>query len=112
MNNNLILYINDEIAFENNREITFDENQMTFLDSMDADMDKGIKIRGELINQPVADQRLTFMALNLIKALQQEDQGKVSVSCAYLLSRRPALTEIRVTDQSEGLTVKFVDQEA
>lgn len=112
MTNKLTLYINDEIAFEHNREITLEENQLVFLDGMDADMDTGIKIRGELIKQPVLEQRLTFMALNLIKALQQEDEGKVSVSCAYLLSRRPDLTDIRVTDQSEGLNVDFVDQQA
>lgn len=111
MNNNLTLLINDEIAFECNRETTHDDQQLAFLDGMDVDMDKGIKIRGELIKQPEVEQRLTFMALNLIKALKLEDQGKTSVSCAYLLSRRPKLIEIRVTDMSEGLIIDFVDAE-
>ena len=34
----------------------------------------------------------------------------MSVSFAYLLSRRPELIEVRVSKQDDGLAVDFIDQ--
>lgn len=63
MNNNLTFYINDESVFEYDRDTAHDEKQLAFLNNMDGGMDKGIKMRGELITQPSTEQRLTFSRL-------------------------------------------------
>ncbi|MBE9564274.1 MAG: hypothetical protein IMF17_03435 [Proteobacteria bacterium] len=47
--NMLSVLINNEIVFEFDRELTFADEQLAFLDRMDSDMDNGIKIRGVLL---------------------------------------------------------------
>ena len=65
---------------------------------MDRDMQKGIKIHGELIADPDSQQRATFIAMNLIKALQQDKQAVITSSSAYLVDRYPEFNEIHAND--------------
>jgi len=41
-------------------------------------MQQGIKIKGELIEQPDSEQSMTFIIMNLVKALQQENNASIS----------------------------------
>ena len=45
--NKLAVIINNEVVFDFDRELTFEDQQLAFLDKMDSDMDKGVKIHGE-----------------------------------------------------------------
>ena len=103
--NKITLFINDESVFDFDKDITLDEGQLSFLDRMDVDMDKGIKIHGELIVAPDAEQRASFVTMNLIKALQQDNDAVMSSSCAYLMHRFPAINEVHVNDDENRLKV-------
>ena len=81
----LAVIVNNEIVFEFNKDLTFEDQQLTFLDTMDSDMDSGIKIHGELLLKPDARQRATFVVMNLIKTLQQGNEAVVSASCPIWL---------------------------
>jgi len=107
----VILFVNDEAVFDFDKEMTLDENQLSFLGRMDSDMDKGIKIQGELITEPNTEQRAVFISMNLIKALQQENDAAVSSSSAYLMNRLPALNEIRVNDHGSRVNVEFIEEQ-
>lgn len=111
MENVLTLFVNDQAVFEYDRETVLDDQQLEFLDKMDADMDGGIKIRGELFSQPDLEQRSRFMVMNLIKALKQEDDAKIAVSCAYLTNRQPELIEIRVNDEEADVAISLVNEQ-
>ena len=106
--NILTVFINNEIVLEFDKSLTLEDMQLKFLDRMDADMDKGIKIRGELLKQPDSHQRIVFVAMNLIKALQQNHDAAKSVSCAYLVNRHPDLLEVHANDQSGAVDIDFV----
>jgi len=106
----LTVFINDEPVFEYDRENVIEDKYLEFLDKMDKDMNTGIKISGELFAQPDSDHRTKFVAMNLIKALQQDNQAVIAASCAYLSHRRPALVEVRVNDQDGGLVFDLVDE--
>ena len=101
----LTVFINDEIAYEYDRDMLLDEQRLAFLDRMDSDMNRGLKIQGELIANPDVQQRGRFVAMNLIKALQQNNEAVIAASSAYLINRIPALVEVRVNDH--GNTVKL-----
>ena len=107
----LNIFINNESIFEFNREITLDDGKLAFLDKMDSDMEKGIKIHGELITNPDSQQRATFIVMNLIKALQQDNDAAISASCAYLVNRYPAATEIHVNEVDDAVMVELVEEE-
>ena len=61
--NKLAVFVNNEIVFEFDRDLTFVENQLAFFDKMDSDMDSGIKIHGELLVNPDGQQGATFVRI-------------------------------------------------
>lgn len=111
MSKYLTVLINDQAVFEYDRENYLEDRQLEFLDKMDKDMDLGIKMSGELFEDPDAEHRTKFVAMNLIKALQQDDATKIAVSCAYLSTRRPGLIEVRASDQDGLVVIDMLDEE-
>ena len=73
-------------------------------------MDGGLKLHGELIQQPDRQQRATFVAMNLLKALQQENEAIVSASGAYLVNRCPSLAEVHARDEGDKVVVELVEE--
>lgn len=106
----LTVFANDDIVYEYDKDKTLDEKQLAFLDKIDGDMERGIKIQGELIPVPDKKQRATFVAMNLIKALKQDNNAIISASCAYLTHRLPALIEVRAKDQGNMVTIELVEE--
>lgn len=106
----LTILVNNEIVFEFDRELTFSEQQLAFIDKMDSDMESGIKIQGELLVSPDGQQRATFIAMNLIKALQQDNEASVSASCAYLVNRFPELIEVHANDHENSIMIELVEE--
>lgn len=106
----LSIFINDQVVYEYDKDTVIDKEKLVFLDNMDADMEKGITIQGELISSPDSQQRARFVVLNLIKALQQENNAIISASCAYLANRHPALLEVHAADHDSGINIRFVDE--
>jgi len=109
--NKLAVLINNEIVFEYDRAMTLKDQQLAFLDRMDADMERGIKIRGELSVNPDSQQRAEFVAMNLIKALQQDNEALISASCAYLVNRHPALSEVHANDDDNAVKIELIEEE-
>ena len=108
--NTLTVYANDEIVYEYDKEIIIEEQKLAFLDKMDSDMDRGIKIYGELIPDPDKKQRATFVIMNLLKALKQDNEAIILASCAYLTNRLPALIEVRAMNQGNRVTIELVEE--
>lgn len=106
----LSIFVNNEVVFEHDRDVNLEDQQLAFLDKMDADMSKGIKIQGELVENPDAQQRFTFVSMNLVKGLQQDNEAVISSSCAYLINRRPGLIEVHVNDSEQGIVIEFNDE--
>ena len=109
--NKLAVLINNEIVFEFDRELSFADQQLAFLDKMDSDMDSGIKIHGELLANPDSQQRASFVIMNLIKALQQDNEAVITASCAYLVNRFPRLIEVHANDHGKSVKIELIDEE-
>lgn len=108
--NKLTFFINKEVVYEYDKSTVTDEEQLTFLDKMDADMGVGIKIHGKLITSPDNEQRVRFVVMNLIKALQQENSAIITASFAYLVNRRLELDQIHVNDGVEMINIEFINK--
>lgn len=107
--NNLTIFVNNQPVFEYDRETTLAEDKRTFLENMDSDMSRGIKIQGELISEPDTQQRAKFMVLNMIKAIQQDNQAVIQASCAYLVNRLPDLVEVQVNEEGSKINIELVE---
>lgn len=110
MSEHLTIFINNQPVYEHERTLQLDDDKLAFLDKMDSDMQRGIRIRGELITEPDADQRAQFVAMNLLKALKQENHAIISASLAYLLSRCPGLIEIHANDREGYVEIELVTE--
>ena len=108
--NKLVVFVNNEIVFEFDRDLTFEDQQLAFFARMDSDMESGIKIQGELLVNPDSQQRATFVVMNLIKALQQENEAVISASCAYLVNRHPALIEVHANDHADTVKIELIEE--
>lgn len=106
----LTIFVNDNAVYEYDRETALDGRQQAFLEKMDSDMGRGFKIQGELITSPDSQQRARFVAMNLIKALQQENEAAISVSCAYLSTRLPGLAEVRANDHEGTVKIELLEE--
>jgi hypothetical protein len=104
------IFVNEELAYEYERSMELDEAQLTFLERMEQDMERGFRIHGELITSPDDKQKAIFVTMNLLRALQQDDQPKIAVSCAYLSTRLPHVVEVHARDQDERIVVEFVEE--
>lgn len=105
-----MVYVNDKVVYEHDRNISFEEEQLAFFDKMDADMERGIKIQGESIKHPDSQQCKTFVVMNLIVALQHENNAITSASSGYLINRHPSLTEAHIIEHKKRIKVEFVEE--
>jgi len=81
---------------------------MRSLDHMDQKMDAGIRLGSDWVENPDPMQRAKFVAVNLIEALQQNSEGLVAASCAYLANRLPALKQVKAKLLGGGFSVELV----
>jgi len=110
MMNKLNLFVNEQPAFEYDSSTELDDRQLAFLDKMDQEMERGFKIYGEMIVEPDVKQKATFVTMNLLRALQQEDNIRIAVSCAYLATRLPHVVEVHARDQDDRIAIEFVEE--
>lgn len=104
----ILLSVNGQASFDFDKDSELEEGQLVFLDKMDSDMDKGIKINGISYKAPDKNKRAEFVVLNLIKALQQNNQAVITASCAYIANRLPEVEEVHVNDMGSGISIEFI----
>jgi len=47
--------------------------------------------------------------MNLIRALQQENDAIITASCAYLTHKKPELTEVRANNSKGFIEIEFIE---
>lgn len=72
-----------------------------FFDKMDADMDQGIQLSREWIENPHLVQRLQLVGDKLLTALETEDHQLGRMMAAYILSRAPDIERIYLDTTGE-----------
>jgi len=111
MSNIMAVLINGIAQLEYDRDKALTDYQLTYLDQMDRKMDDGIDIDGELIASPELNQRVQFIAANMVSAIKSDDAGMTSALCTYLATRLPDLKQVKVTDEGEGVSIDMVFDE-
>jgi len=104
----LVVLVNDQSRLEYDRSKPLSAQQLLSLDHMDQKMDAGIRLGPDWIEKPDPTQRAKFVAVNLIEALQQNSEGLVAASCAYLANRLPALKQVKAKLLGGGFSVELV----
>jgi len=112
MGDKLVVLFNGESVVEYDRGVRLPGHQRQYLDRMDADMDEGIDLAGEMIASPDHTQRAKFVAMHLAQALLDEHDAMVAAGCAYLANRLPDLQQLRIMQEGEDLMLDLVFDKA
>ena len=104
----LVVLANVESRLEYDRSKMLSERQRVYLDRMDQQMDSGIRLGVDWIEQPQPAQRASFVAAQLVDALQRDDEGLIAACCTYLAHRLPELKQIKARLLAAGFSVELV----
>jgi hypothetical protein len=108
----LVVLVNGESRLEYDRSKKLSERQRVYLDRMDRQMDAGIRLGPDWIEQPEPAQRASFVAAQLVDALQRDDEALIAACCTYLADRLPELKQIRARLLAAGFSVELVFDKA
>ena len=111
MGEKLLIERNGSIVLEYDRNIRLPGHQRQFLDKMDQDMSGGIKLAGQTITEPNAIQRAQFVAIQLVNALQRDEEGMIAATCAYLANRFPEMRKVVAMEQGDNVSLDLVFNE-
>ena len=104
----LIAVINGESKIEYDRSQVLPENQLSYLDKMDQQMDKGIPHGQGNIFAPQIEQKAQFVANQLINAIQSDDEQLIAATMAYLASRLPDLQQVVAEEKDGEINIKLI----
>jgi len=112
MNNIMAVLLNDIAQLEYDRDRPLSDYQETYLNSMDDKMDQqGIDIDGVRVDNPDTNQKIQFVAANLLSAMRSDNEGLTSALCTWLATRIPDLKQIKYTDKNGDVTIDLVFDE-
>ena len=104
----LVVLVNGEVQLEYDRGKALPESQLRYLDRMDRQMDAGVRLGADWVDQPDTQQRAKFVAMHLVEALQQDNEPSIAASCAYLANRLPDLKQVRAKLLGVGVSLELV----
>ena len=115
----LYVIVNGEPILEFDRKKPVPGHQRQYLDNMDAQMDQGIKLGDDFIENPNALVRSQFVANSLVNMLFKEQYSTAIAMCTYLAKRLPELQQIQCkgdisesseadSDKDSGVSIEFV----
>ena len=110
-NSLLTVLVDDQVHLEYDRNKPLPEKQLAYLGRMERQMDGGIRLGSGRVEQPDQLQRAQFVAIQLIKALQQGDDALVAACCAYLANRLPDMQQVKARLTGAGFAIELVFDE-
>jgi len=107
MSDIMVVLFNGEALFEYDRTVPLPEQQKQYLDRMDQQMDQGIMLGLENVQNPDQQQRAQFVAFTLVTAIQQDNEALIAAMNSYLATRFPDLKQVKADIDQETKKVMF-----
>jgi len=102
MSNVMAVLLNGTAQIEYNRDISLPATQRDYLERMDQDMNAGIHLGDQYVEEPNQIQRAQFIALHLVQSLLVDNEQHIAASCAYLADRLPDLKQVKAVTKPDG----------
>lgn len=107
----MAVVLNGQPVIEYDRSIRLPGHQRAFLDKMDLDMEAGINMNGETMDNPDLSVRAQYIAMHLVQAIQDDNEAMISAMCAYLANRLPDLKKVVAEEQGQNVSIDLVFNE-
>ena len=108
MSNMMAVFLDGIAQLEYDRNKLMPDHQAAYLDKMDAKMDAGIFLDGEMIANPDLNQRTRFAAANLAAALKNNDESMAAAMCSYMAIRMPELKQVKIEDDDGEISIELI----
>lgn len=107
-------HITLEIHIEDDRyQVTVDtqivDHAAEMFKNMDKDMDQGLRMGPQYIEQPNTTQRAQHVADKLLTAMETGNEAMAQAMLGYILARLPTTRVIRIDTNGEPLNTSLLD---
>ena len=106
--NVLMIVVNGSPILEYDRNQQLSAVQNESLKLMDEKLGQGITLGNTFIPQPNLQQRVEFVAANLISALLNDEEVLAAASCAYLAKALPDVKQIKALEEQGTVSIELI----
>ena len=104
----LIVQVNGSPALEYDRTKSLSNSQQQSLALMGEKFNKGIVLGDSQIKNPSLEQRVEFVAANLIAAVLTDEEVVAAASCAYIANALPDLKHIKAIEKNGEVSIELI----
>ena len=104
----LVVVVNKTPLLEYDREKILSSAQHESLRLMDETLEKGFNLGDQFITKPNLEQRVQFVAANLISAALNEEDMLAAASCAYLAKALPDLKQVKALENNGEVSIELI----
>ena len=106
--NLLVVQLNGEAVLEYSREQSLSKLQQDSLVQLENKLSQGISLGGQFIECPTLEQRIQFVAANLISALIDDKESIAAISCAYIATSLKELKQIKAIEKDGQVSIELI----
>ncbi|MDE0250042.1 MAG: hypothetical protein OXK72_03440 [Gammaproteobacteria bacterium] len=104
----LVILLNGTPMLEYDRGQALSDRQRESLQRMEEKLDQGILLGERFVSRPERQQRVEYMAANLVAALLEGKDVAAAASCAYLAMALPELKQVRALEKEGNVAIELV----
>lgn len=104
----LVVQVNGTPMLEYDRTKTLTPVQEQSLTLMEEKLSQGLNLNNEHIPNPSAEQRIEFVAANLISATLNDEEVLAAASCAYIAHALPELKQIKALEKNGEVSIELI----
>ena len=104
----LVILLNGTPMLEYDRGQALSDRQRESLQRMEEKLDQGILLCERFVTRPERQQRVEYMAANLVAALLEGKDVAAAASCAYLAMALPELKQVRALEKEGNVAIELV----
>lgn len=104
----LIVQVNGTPMLEYDREKTLTSAQQQSLILMEEKLSHGLSLGNEQVTNPSLEQRVEFVAANLISAILNDEEVTAAASCAYIARALPDLKQIKALEKNDEVSIELI----
>ncbi len=101
----LTVSLNGSAILEYDRNKILSKKQGESLDLMNDKLDQGITLNNQFLANPTKEQRIEFVAANLVSAIMNEEDTLAAASCAYIATALPDLKQLKAIEQDGEIII-------
>jgi hypothetical protein len=104
----LVVQVNGTPMLEYDRTKVLSDVQKKSLSLMEEKLSQGLTLGNEYVSNPSLEQRIEFVAGNLISATLNDEEVLAAASCAYIAHALPKLKQIKALENNGEVSIELI----